>query len=75
MLTNREALLRLVVAIGLFLLSGTETVTGSAAMVCGILGTMELATALLRYSPLMELLNHYPSITQYITFGLATKQH
>ncbi|CFX53329.1 Protein of unknown function DUF2892 [Syntrophomonas zehnderi OL-4] len=45
---------RIIFAFCFFLLSGSQMVTGWPATVCGILGTMELATGLLRYSPLVE---------------------
>lgn len=74
MLTKAEALFRLAVAVTLFLLSGTQTVTGAAATVCGVLGTIELATALVRYSPMMELFNHYPSLTRFITLRFQARK-
>jgi hypothetical protein len=37
-------------------MSGTEAVTGSIAAWFGVLGTIELTTALLRYSPLVVLI-------------------
>ncbi|HWP95708.1 MAG TPA: hypothetical protein VN426_02580 [Syntrophomonadaceae bacterium] len=39
-----------------FLASGSQMVTGLAASICGVLGCIELSTALLGYSPLQELL-------------------
>jgi len=47
---------RTIFAVCFFFLSGSQLVTGWPATVSGILGTMELATALLHYSPLVELI-------------------
>lgn len=57
MLTKDGVTARYIEAFCLFLLSGSEMITGWPATVCGILGTLELATALLGYSPLYELYN------------------
>ncbi len=56
MLSKKSVMIRYAICLCCFLLSGTETVTGWTATVCGVFGTIELACALLRYSPLVELL-------------------
>lgn len=54
----------------LYFLSGSQIVTGWAGTMCGVLGTIELATALLRYSPLHEALSMLRPIKQReITFA------
>lgn len=58
MLTKDGVTARYILAFCFFFLSGSEMVTGIAGMVCGILGTVELTTALLRYSPLYELYDY-----------------
>ncbi|MGI5920444.1 MAG: YgaP-like transmembrane domain [Syntrophomonadaceae bacterium] len=57
MLTRDGVIARFILAFCFFFLSGTEMVTGWLAAISGTLGTVELATALLRYSPLYELYN------------------
>jgi hypothetical protein len=53
---NRDGVIaRYIFAFCFFFLSGTQLVTGWVAAISGTLGTIELATALLRYSPLYEL--------------------
>ncbi len=49
---------RAIFALCFFLLSGSGMVSGWPATICGILGTIELATALLRYSPLVEIIQN-----------------
>ena len=61
MLTRDGIFARYILALCFFFASGTELVTGWAAGICGILGTMELATALMRYSPLYDMYNHIKS--------------
>ncbi len=56
MLTKDGIIARYIFAFCLFLMSGTEAVTGSIAAWFGVLGTIELTTALLRYSPLVVLI-------------------
>lgn len=57
MLTRDGVIARYIIAFCFFFASGTQLVTGWVAGVCGILGTVELATALLRYSPLYDTLD------------------
>ncbi|NLO21242.1 MAG: hypothetical protein GX119_04495 [Syntrophomonadaceae bacterium] len=57
MLSKKSIIIRYAIFLGCFLLSGTETITGWTATLCGVFGTIELACALLRYSPLVELLS------------------
>ncbi len=56
MLDLKGVIIRYAICLCCFLLSGTGTITGWPATICGVLGTIELATALLRYSPLCEVL-------------------
>jgi len=56
MLNRKEVIMRYVACLILYCLSGSGTVTGWAGTICGVLGTIELATALLRYSPVHEAL-------------------
>ncbi len=55
MLSKEGVIIRYMICLGCFLLSGSETITGWPATICGVVGTIELATALLQYSPLYEL--------------------
>lgn len=55
MLTRDGVIARIILAFCFFFLSGSGMVTGKLAMLSGILGTVELATAILKYSPLYEL--------------------
>jgi hypothetical protein len=55
MLNKNSVIIRLAVCFSCFLLSGTETITGWPATLCGVFGTIQLATALLRYSPINDL--------------------
>lgn len=56
MLSKEGVIIRYMLCLGCFLLSGTETITGWPATICGVVGTIELATALLQYSPLHEIM-------------------
>ncbi|MDI9466554.1 MAG: hypothetical protein QM343_01585 [Bacillota bacterium] len=56
MLTRNGIIARFILAFCFFSLSGTGILTGGLATLSGVLGTVELATALLRYSPLQELI-------------------
>ncbi len=69
MLTKKEVIMRYIACVILFFLSGSEIVTGWAGTMCGVLGTIELATALLHYSPLIEAFTMLrPAKTKQITF-------
>lgn len=57
MLTRKEVVIRYIACFLLYFLSGSEIVTGWAGTICGVLGTIELACALLHYSPLIEALS------------------
>lgn len=59
MLNNDGVKARYIFALCFFFLSGSEMVTGWLAALSGVAGTVELATALLRYSPLKELIQLY----------------
>lgn len=56
MLSRDGVIARFILAFCFFFLSGTEILTGGLATLSGVLGTVELATALLRYSPLQEVI-------------------
>ncbi len=55
MLSKDGVTARYILAFCFFFMSGSQMVTGNAGTLCGIMGTVELATALMRYSPLYEL--------------------
>jgi len=55
LLTRDGVIARYIFAFCFFLLSGSELITGWPAAFSGIMGTIELATALMRYSPLYDL--------------------
>lgn len=55
MLSRDGVIARFILAFCFFFLSGSEILTGGLATLSGVLGTIELATALLRYSPVYEL--------------------
>lgn len=54
MLSRDGVIARYIFSFCFFFLSGSEMLTGWPATCSGVLGTIELATALMRYSPLME---------------------
>jgi hypothetical protein len=70
MLSRDGVIARYILAFCFFLLSGAELVTGWPATICGVLGTVELGTALLRYSPLNELID---ILHEKVTARLALK--
>ena len=55
MLSRDGVIARYIFAFCFFFLSGSELITGWPATISGVLGTIEFATAVLRYSPLYEL--------------------
>ncbi len=57
MLSKNGIIIRFISVFCLFFISGTGILTGWAAGICGILGTIELATALMGYSPLVDWLS------------------
>ena len=56
MLSSDGVWARFIFSFCLFFLSGREMITGWPATLAGVAGTVELATALLRYSPLHDLI-------------------
>jgi len=56
MLSSDGVRARFIFALCFFFLSGSEMITGWMAALSGVARTVELATALLRYSPLQELI-------------------
>lgn len=61
MISKDGVIARYILAFSFFFASGSQLVTGWMAGVCGVLGTIELATALLKYSPLYDIFNHLKS--------------
>lgn len=59
MLSKDGIIARYILALVFFLLSGSALITGIPAVVSGICGSVELASALLRYSPLNELIYYW----------------
>ena len=55
MLTRDGVIARYIFAFCFFFLSGSKLITGWPAAFSGILGTIELVTALMWYSPLYDL--------------------
>ena len=55
MISKNGVRIRIVISLILFFLSGNQIVTGGLATLCGVVGVIELATALQRYSPVYEL--------------------
>lgn len=64
MLSRDGAIARFILAVCFFFAPGASLVTGWPATMCGVLGTVELAAAILRYSPLMELIDWWQSQKQ-----------
>lgn len=60
MLNSKEVLFRYIMAAVLFITAGTGMLNGKAVTLCTIIGVIELATAMTRYSPLMEILQMIP---------------
>lgn len=56
MLSRDGMIARFIFAFCFFFLPGSEMISGWPATVCGLLGSIELATGLLGYSPLVEFL-------------------
>lgn len=71
MLNSREVLFRYVIAAVLFIIAGTGVLAGKAVTICSIIGVVELATAMTRYSPLMDVLEMIP-IQVHMTKPLIT---
>lgn len=61
MLSRDGVIARYIFAFCFFFLSGSQLITGWPATLSGVLGTVELATAILWYSPLYELANYLKS--------------
>lgn len=64
MLSKDGVIARYIFAFCLFFISGTELVTGWPATICGVLGTIEITSAILWYSPLNELINYWQEKAQ-----------
>jgi hypothetical protein len=56
MLSRKGVIIRYILCLCFYLLSGTQILTGGLAAISGVLGTIELATALLRYSPVDDIM-------------------
>lgn len=61
MLTKDGVWTRYILALCFYILSGSSMITGWPATICGILGAIELATGLYKYSPLVQLLQNSSS--------------
>lgn len=57
MLTRDGIIARYIFAFCFFFLPGTKMIQGWPATISGLLGSVELAVALMSYSPVMELLD------------------
>ena len=55
MLSRDGVIARYILAFCFFFMSGSELITGWTATISGVMGCVELVTALHRYSPLYEL--------------------
>lgn len=55
MLTRDGVIARYILAFSFFFLSGSGMITGTLAMISGVLAIVELGTAILKYSPIYEL--------------------
>lgn len=55
MLSRNGVITRYIICLACFILSGSGLVTGWLGAICGTVGTIELATAVLRYSPLNDM--------------------
>jgi len=64
MLSRDGVVARYILAVCFFFASGSCLVTGWVATLCGVLGTIQLASALLRYSPIMELIDWWQNYKQ-----------
>jgi len=64
LLSKDGVIARYIFAFCLFFISGTELVTGWPATICGVLGTIEITSAILWYSPLNELINYWQEKAQ-----------
>jgi len=59
LLSRDGVIARYIFAFCFFFLSGTELITGWPATICGVMGTIELTSAVLWYSPLHELIGYW----------------
>jgi hypothetical protein len=59
LLTRDGVIARYILALCFFFASGSGLATGWPATLCGVMGTIQLASALLRYSPGLDLWQHY----------------
>jgi hypothetical protein len=57
MLTKDGVIARYILGFCFFFMSGSEMITGNLATISGVLGTIEITTAMLKYSPLYELID------------------
>jgi hypothetical protein len=55
MLNKNEVIIRYIICFSCFFLSGSGLITGWLGAICGVIGTIELGTALLRYSPVNDI--------------------
>jgi len=64
LLSRDGVIARYIFAFCFFFSSGTELITGWPATICGVLGTIELTSALLWYSPIYELVGYWQEKVQ-----------
>jgi hypothetical protein len=55
MLNRNDVIIRYLICFGCFFLSGSGLITGWLGAISGVIGTIELGTALLRYSPINDI--------------------
>jgi hypothetical protein len=74
LLLSRDGVIaRYIFAFCFFFLSGTELITGWPATISGVIGTIEFASALLWYSPLYELADHWKTKAELPKIPLQNK--
>jgi hypothetical protein len=54
-----EVIAHYILALCFFLLSGTKLITGWPATISGVVGTIEIVSAILWYSPINELIKYW----------------
>ncbi len=62
MLTRDGVIGRLILAVSFFFAPASGLVSGWLAAICGIMGIIQVGSAVLRYSPLKDLWQHYEAV-------------
>jgi hypothetical protein len=77
MLSKNGVRIRFIICLSLFFLSGSQLITGGIATLCGVIGVIELSTALLRYSPVCEIkaMNMKTEPPKYVPSSLNLSGH